>query len=103
MSVELALLRLTVNWPLLVGVSAAVASFAAMLTVALSLSRIVTVAARLAGTGSRVICGSPLVTPVSVTLTVSSASTITSSTMPLTSITADSCPARIVTLPLSAV
>ena len=102
MSVALACVRLTVNWPSLVGVSFAAASVAAIDAVALSLSAIVTVAVRSAASGSRVICGSPL-TPVRVTITVSSASTSESSTMPVTSITADRFPARIVTLPVRAV
>jgi len=46
-AVELAWVRLTVNWPLSVGVSLAAASLAVIDTVALSLSAIVTVAASL--------------------------------------------------------
>ena len=72
-----------------------------MLTVALSLSVIVTVAVSAAPLS--VICGSPLVTLFNLTITVSLASTIVSSTMPMTSITAEVWPARIVTVPLSVV
>ena len=74
-----------------------------MLTVAASLSVIVTVAVRLAGVASSVTCGSPLVKPVRVTMTVSSASTIESFTIPETSIVAAVIPAGIVTEPLNAV
>ena len=66
-----------------------------MLTVALSLSRIVTVA----GVASTVMAGSPAVMPVSVTITVSSISTRLSSMMPPTSMVAVVWVAAIVTVP----
>ena len=76
-AVELAPLVLIVNWPLLAG-SAATASLATMLIVAVSsVSLIVTVAVRSGPSGSSVTCGSPT-TLVSVTMTVSSPSTSTS-------------------------
>ena len=73
----------------------------AILTVAESLSIMVTVASSLAVSTS--ICGSPPVMPVSWTSTVSSASMTESSMMSVTSISAVVEPARMVTLPLSVV
>ncbi len=82
------------NWPDAVPVSSA-SPLLAILTVAVSLSRILTVA----GVGSTSIRTSSV--PVSVTITVSVPSTIASSTMPATSIVAVVELAGIVTVPLS--
>ncbi len=92
-------LWLTVKRPLTVPVSAA-SLVAVISTVAESLSRMEIVASSLAA--SMVMPGSALM-PVKVTITVSSASTMLSSMMPVTSMNASVAPSGMVTLPLSVV
>ena len=89
----------TVNWPLSLG-SAAAESFAKMLTRAVSPSSVI-VTVSLFG-APMLMLASPLVMPVNVTVTVSSASTRLSS-ITLTSIVVELVLAVMVTLPLRAV
>ena len=86
----------TVNWPWSAG-SAAKASFATIVTSALSLSAIVTASVFEVPIA---MSASPLVIPVSVTVAVSAFSTSASSSV-VTSINAVVSPARIVTVPES--
>ena len=99
MSVELSAVCVTVNTPL-TGPASLPSVVPAMLTVAVSLSRMSIESSSLAV--SIVICGSPLVIVFSVITTVSVASTIASS-ITGTEIVAVVAPAAIVTVPLSAV